>query len=297
MNTAVQIGILGAGAVGHMLAYLLQEFTSYDVQILGREGPRPLKSQIVWGERALDLDIPLRSGACQLLLVALKSYDIKAALREQLPHLAPGTPLVILSNGYIEPEIAELREPFAHLIWRKGIVTKGIKVDAEGRYRMGMQGEVIWGSREDPTAVESGCMRELAAFGWHWSADTCPLRKAKWYYNTVLNTLCAAYRLPRNGDALRLFEADGQALAHEVFTLGCELWPDWKAAEDELWWELRRLIQKTADNENSMARDVRLGRRTEADALSGCLRLSADPARYPLLISFHERVTGKSWAL
>jgi 2-dehydropantoate 2-reductase len=289
-----RIGIWGAGAVGHMLAYLLSHYCQVRLQMVGRQGPQSLASELFWGDLSAQLNIPkIDPLEPELVLVALKAYDLYEALAKHLPTLQPGTVVVLLSNGYIEPVIAPLRNQYPDLIWRKGIVTKGIKLDGQGRFRMGPEGHVIWGGKTAATPVETYCFDQLASYGWSWSSSACDLRRSKWFFNSVLNTLCAVYRLPRNGDALDLFEADLEALAKEAYALGQELWPDWDFSWDFLWWELRRLIQMTAENENSMARDFRLGRRTEAESLSGCLSLSARADSYPLLQDFHRKISSK----
>jgi ketopantoate reductase len=107
----------------------------------------------------------------------------------------------------------------------------------------------------------------------------------------VLNTLSGANRLPSNGDAAKLFAQDLERLAQEVFALSRELWPDWQPSWTVLWTKLEQLIRSTATNENSMARDVRLGRKTEAEVLSGLVLQAKQPRSYPLLLDLHQRLS------
>ena len=84
-----------------------------------------------------------------------------------------------------------------------------------------------------------------------------------------------------------VFFATPHGVAH---ALAGELWPEWKPAAPELWQNLLRLIAATADNENSMAADVRLGRRNEAAVLSGLVNKARDPQRYPLLLAYDQKL-------
>jgi ketopantoate reductase len=123
-------------------------------------------------------------------------------------------------------------------------------------------------------------------FKWHTQAAWATRRK--WLYNTVINSLTAAKRMARNGDLL----ADLPTLAavfDEAFKLGESRWQRWPLPRAELYAGLVALIEATADNENSMARDVRLGRRTETEYLAGL----APASGYPMLNSLHQTILSR----
>jgi 2-dehydropantoate 2-reductase len=103
---------------------------------------------------------------------------------------------------------------------------------------------------------------------FHWSNDALAAVRRKWLFNTVINSLCAVHRLPRNGDLLARRE-DLQSLFAEAFALGETVWGPWGTPSDTLYEHMLDLIEETAENENSMVRDLREGRRTESDALAG----------------------------
>ena len=63
---------------------------------------------------------------------------------------------------------------------------------------------------------------------------------------------------------------------------------DWPLAREDLYAAMLQLIEATASNENSMARDVRLGRPTESSFLAG---LAQDQRAYPLLTSLHAEIS------
>lgn len=284
------IGVVGPGAVGHMLSFFIQNSTRLPLQVLGRSGPQDMCAEIFWDNTWHQLKVEQNSSLCELLLVVVKSYDLSTALAAALPRLKAGGTVVLLGNGYLENFIAPLRSQWPELRWRKGIVTRGVRLEALGRFVLSREGEVVWGSSEEPQGIERELTQALAEQGFRWDARSCELRKDKWFYNTVLNTLAGVYHLPSNGDATRLFSQELELLAQEVFALGKELWPEWSASWQRLWNGLLQLIQATASNENSMARDVRLGRKTEAAVLSGCIELAREPEKFPLLANYHRRL-------
>jgi ketopantoate reductase len=183
------------------------------------------------------------------------------------------------------------------VILRKGLVTRGVKNAPEGGYSIGPQGQVIWGDDRTPTAIEQRIIQSLAPQGFQYNVQCCRLRREKWYYNTCLNTLCGVRRLARNGLAAEDYREELEALHYEVIALAQELWPDWQPVPRELWQNLLRLIANTAENENSMATDVRLGRQTEASVLSGMVYRSHQPEAFPLLLAFDQRLSDKAQSI
>ena len=137
---------------------------------------------------------------------------------------------------------------------------------------------------DEPTSAEQALLAAPPFFVWH--ANIEKLARRKWIYNAVINTLTAARGLARNGDLMH----DLPTLT-SVFNEACDLatamWGPLPLDRREMFRGLEQLIERTADNENSMARDKRLGRKTESDFLAG---LATDAKRYPLLVELHARV-------
>jgi ketopantoate reductase len=284
------VAIVGPGAVGQMLAFYLQRIPYLGIQLIGRKGLVRLDTTVRCREQDQRLRLDVIPGTPHLLFLCVKSYDLNAALETHLPVLPASCPIVCLGNGYLEPLLAPWRERFPGRIWRKGIVTRGVRWDDQQRLTVSALGEVVWGADSSPTFLEQRITHHLAADGLRWSAASCELRREKWFFNTVLNTIAGAYRLPSNGDAVRLFAHDLERLAQEVFALSREIWPDWRPSWTVLWTKLEQLIKTTASNENSMARDVRIGRKTEADVLSGLVLRTKNPQAYPLLLELHRKL-------
>ncbi len=284
------IGILGPGAVGHLLAYFFHRLPHTVIQMRGRQGRLTSAQPISEGDEITNIPLDQDSQLATLWFCCLKTYHLVDGLRGLLQDLKAGSEVVILSNGYVEPLLYDLRCEYPQIILRKGLVTRGVRLAAEGGYIVGAQGQVIWGDRRPPSAIEQSLLNGLGAQGFVWSEETCRLRREKWFYNTCLNTMCGVYRLQRNSLALSDHRDELEALASEVLALAQELWLDWQPVQKDLWKNLLGLIARTADNENSMAADVRLGRQTEASALSGMVYSAKDPQRYGLLLAFDQKL-------
>ncbi|HET9238920.1 MAG TPA: ketopantoate reductase C-terminal domain-containing protein [Oligoflexus sp.] len=285
------VGILGPGAVGHMLAFFLNQVHGLQVQMRGRSGLLSAGQPIVFqnGPEAA-LRLSTEGPPPRLWFACLKAHALVDGLRAWMQDQAAGTQIIILSNGYIEPLLIPLRRESPNILFRKGLVTRGIKRDASGAYVIGPKGQVIWGEERSPTALEDLILRELGPHGFQWNTQACRLRREKWYFNTCLNTLSGVHRYARNGLAAEEGRDELEALSHEVLLLARELWPDWQPAHRDLWQNLLRLIANTADNENSMAADVRLGRPTEAAVLSGMVHQAHDPSAYPILLALDHKL-------
>lgn len=285
------VAIVGAGAVGQMLAFFMRSVGVSNVVCYGRHGPVALSGRVLFHDQSTTLGSDLTAPSHQLWLFATKAYDLVPALEQWLPKVEGTTPLSILSNGFIEPELSGIRSRFPQHELRKGVVSRGARMLADGTLALSPKGEIRWGGANGVKGFERSLMQALASKGFVWDPEVCKARKEKWFCNTVLNTLCGVYRLKRNADAEE--QKEYAKLCHEVYELGLEFWPEWKGQEELLHKKLAALVATTADNENSMAVDMRLGRKTEAAFLSGhVLRFQDRERRFPLLSHLHVQLLG-----
>lgn len=287
----MNVTVIGPGAIGLFVALRLLRLGA-QVSLVGRAGPQAVRESFLTDEGPLDLNIPActeqdvaRAG---LVFVAVKALDLASAL-SWTRGLRPGTPVVVTVNGAIHPIIVQEKQHSPHLLWHLGSCTFGVSRAPSGRFEQrSSRGVINIGPLtvgEEPAAVEMELVaKDSQVFAWQ--PHMLALSRRKWLYNTVINTLCAVSRLPCNGDLLR----DRPALEgvfNEAYELGIELWGAWTFDREELRRGLTDLIAETRTNENSMARDVRLGRKTESAYLAG---LATKPEKYPLLMAYHARI-------
>lgn len=235
MNASrLRIGIIGKGALGLGLQNLLSPF----------------------------FDVQFTVDKAHLVFFCVKSYQLEAAIHENLPLIAPETPVISLSNGWVEPLLFPQ--------FRLGIATVAFTRTPDGGViRKDKSGKVIWGpltKGTKPTQVERILFEKLPLFSW--TDEPRSLHRQKWLFNTSLNCSLAKLGLNRNGEILSHLSTLSQFFA-EAFALGELKWGKWPNEKLTYWEELLRLIQDTAENQNSMAADIAKNRKTEIDYLAG----------------------------
>lgn len=226
---------------------------------------------------------PLISTDVPAVFFCVKAFDLSQALKEQAALWPVDIPFVTLTNGFIAPEIDACKSILGDRPVRWGMTTIGAAFKENGALQVYGDGAITaWGPFQsplqpapEPSSLDKPTAGELnaigAQLGWTWQDDIVPTIRRKWLFNTVLNTMCGALRLSSNGKLLN-HRVLAEAVLSEAYDLAKELWPA-RARDieplDVLRTQFLQLVQKTADNENSMARDARLGRRTESSFLAG----------------------------
>lgn len=226
---------------------------------------------------------PLVPADLPVVFFCVKAFDLAEALRQQAPLWAPEIPFVTLCNGFIAGEIESVLDILKDRPLRWGMTTMGAAFQAHGELKVYGEGATTsWGPYQSANAMPLDKARYPAASaaeemvlaankGWEWHPDITPVIRRKWIFNTVLNTMCGALRLSSNGKLIN-HRTLADAVLEEAYELAKLLWPN-RVKDLEKLDFLREqfwiLVQKTFDNENSMARDVRLGRRTETSYLAG----------------------------
>jgi 2-dehydropantoate 2-reductase len=285
------VTIIGPGAVGLFIAHrLIRQGVS--LGFVGPEGPRAVHQSFRAYDGLIDLRVPAPTsselGSSDLAFVVVKAFQLAEALQATRQQ-KPGTAVIVLVNGAIHEVVEREQKRSPHLLWRLGSCTFGVSRTEGGIYEQRSQtGEILLGPlspEETPTNAEEFIIqKDPEVFAWR--PEMMQLYRRKWLFNTVINTLCAAHRLPRNGELLKDLPLVA-AVFDEAYRLGVALWGAWSFGRESLYLGVVDLIRATAANENSMARDVRLGRRTESEFLAG---LAKDVTLYPLLSEFHERI-------
>ena len=283
--------VVGKGAIGTALAAYATQI-GLTAGVLGRQGPIAHQALFASAPDAppLALALPVVQPAqADLVLVAVKAFDLGPALLGLVPALKPQTPVLVFANGAVDGMVREAATRFPALAFRLGLVTFGVS-EIEGGFAVrSVGGEASFGPLAAMyDAPVKPIERSLAAPTgvFRWRGDVLMQHRRKWVFNTVINTMCAAGRLPCNGDLIA-HEADVRAVFAEAFALAVRLWGPWPATPESLWTAMVELIRATAGNENSMARDVRLGRRTESAYLAG---LAPKDGSFPRLNALHAQL-------
>ncbi len=271
--------IIGNGALGTGIAAHLQ-LLGMIPRFLGREGAKAVRATVENTPRGtLTLSLPeLTANQLQeavAIFVAVKAYHLRDSLSQHLPNLPPSIPIVSVGNGAIDGDLRDLAKEFPERRFRWGTTNLAVTRLGESLFSLkNPLATIHWGPlvplADSPVPGEKALL-EAAPNLFHWESDAISLGRTKWLFNTVINTLAGTERAPTNADILK-GRAHLELVFREAYALGETHWGSWHEGPQTLLEKLIALIEKTKDNENSMAHDVRLGRKTESDYLAGLAR-------------------------
>ncbi len=291
----MRVLIQGAGALGSLLGYHLAE-AGHEVTLGLRRRPDGWPRQ--GGSPALSLFSPdskskktvpvrltwpeKRGSPADLLLLTTKAHDAEEAARRAEHLLPPEGAAVLLSNGLgLEPAVSA-RLPGR--LFLRGLAYCGALLEFPGGVRDTGGGRIVFGlwENEDRAASDAGGRLESILRTFREAgipAEAAPrLDRALWekaMANLAINPLGALARV-RNGvvgtdphlsaaGKKVLEEARAVAAAEGVY-IGRE-------ESEEIF---RSTAAATAENENSMLRDLLSGKRTEIDHLNGAVAQRAE---------------------
>ncbi len=276
----MKIAVIGAGALGCLLAGLLKEadedvlliaHTSAQAALISSRGIRIRTDQ---GNRVVPVKItahPVRNGGSDLVIVAVKAYDTFSAARTAAYLVAPETIVLTLQNG-----LGNVEALAKYIDLRK--IAQGTTTQASTSFDIGD----IYHAASGPTII--GCVRrelvpqldEIKRIFNHASIPTETTSKieiAVWrklLVNVAINPVSALTGL-RNGELLvheeavrfmkdAVIEASKVADALKIDLSGRE--PFQSVVE---------AAKVTGRNKSSMLQDTERGRKTEVDFMNGAI--------------------------
>lgn len=307
----------GTGAVALALASQIQRNANLVPKVfIGRTGVLKNVYAKILGQNLDSEDIEVQShfenqgeanqaaARGTLVFICTDAWGAADAVRKACSLVQASTPIIVLSNGAVESGVAQAClecgfEPDQKL--RAGIVTVGIAESNQLAERKsytlhGRDGSFAWGpwSQRFDTHIDAQTTAEANLLSsqnrsprLRWIPDAIYQRREKWLLNAVINSLCAAYQLPRNGLLFTMTDKVDEGF-HEAYALGLEMWGPWQRDPKALHAKLWQVIKDTAQNENSMARTLRRGRITESAFLAG---LAVGREHYPNLKLWHSVIT------
>ncbi len=273
--------VLGAGAMGCLMAARLHA-AGGKVIVLLREAQANQSVQLVLEEGGARREITLPgssakdAGQISHLLVTTKAYDVEPAVRSIVHRLDGQSRVLLLVNGlgYAQPLLRDF--PWLQLFY--GTTTQGAYRTAPYHVYHAGSGQTRIGRPEHPAAPAWMSLWQQALPDCRWEADIAQALWLKLAINCAINPLTALHNC-RNGDL-----ATREELAREVAGL-CEEIAELTRAQGyielaaDLHQRVRTVIKATAENHSSMLQDVRGGRSTEIDYITGhLLRVAAQCA-------------------
>ncbi|MGE0174204.1 MAG: ketopantoate reductase family protein [Oligoflexales bacterium] len=286
--------VIGNGNIGSLVGVSMAEKFPGSIYFVGSKG---LLSHDVpyirFGKEGLTKfplppKLPIQA---DVIFLAVKAYQIPLVLRDFSIVVKDGAPIISLCNGYVREELDELKARFPKAVIRQGMATFGAKIPDDGIRRFTEKGGIFWGPFGDnapATEIESTIVRDNQAFGFTFDMEVENRIRQKWLFNVAVNTLCGEKRLAKNRETLNHYPTLKQYF-DEAYHCADGLWGPWAKPYEKSFEECLRLVDETGENENSMACDVRLGRKTESEYLAGvCAR---DAKAHPGLAQAHRKVS------
>ncbi|PYZ97915.1 2-dehydropantoate 2-reductase [Alteribacter lacisalsi] len=293
----MKVHIIGGGAAG-LLAAAYAQSAGMDVGIITRTEKQALMLQeeglsVQHGQevrkhhvRAESFETASLAGA-DITIVAVKQFSLSPVL-EKLSSMEADGPVLFLMNGMGHLEKGADALPASPLY--SGVMTHGaFRVDPVTVRHTG-QGILKAGAAGDgyiDEAVYELCTRlDSAGLRCETTGSIADMMAEKLTVNAVINPLTAIYQV-ENGALCDggFFEINARELHAEVKSV----LPN--AAE---WDQVEEVIRGTAENYSSMCMDLRKGRPTEVDAITGYVLNAARQkgVKVPLTGFVHHSVKG-----
>lgn len=276
----MKIVILGPGAIGCLVAAYLSK-TKEDIWLLDKDKARAHKLQAQgisiegtgtsWQAKVKVSADAKAVGEADVLIVCVKCYDTKTAVKSAKPCIGPRTYVLTLQNGLGNIEnIGEIIGPDRLLA---GITNQGSTLLGVGKVRHAGKGETIIGRIDGEFPVELRHIRDIFnKAGWETkiTRDMKALLWSKLIINVGINVLTALTRLP-NG---KIVEYEGtRRLMREAVTEAVRVAKRKrvKLHYDDPLAKVESVCEATSSNICSMLQDVLSHRRTEVDYLNGVI--------------------------
>ncbi|MBY6187032.1 2-dehydropantoate 2-reductase [Marinobacter hydrocarbonoclasticus] len=278
----MSVGILGAGALGQLMAHALQE-QGHNVTLLRRPGHADARHS----HRLTPLSGPDRCHpishrasdqpqALSTVLVLTKAQDCLTALEPLLNWLPADVPIVLLHNGMGPQQAAVERWP-GHTWWA-GSLTDGALAHSSTHVRHTGQGIRKAGPLSDPP-TDAALPAPLADAGFEFDNAIVTALWQKLTVNLLINPLTARDRVCNGSLLNEAYRDELRALSEEVALVGRALGQPERGSH--ILDRALTVAQATAQNRSSMLQDVEAGRPTELDAITGYLIRQADELGLP----------------
>ena len=275
--------ILGAGAVGHLVAGMLTRASILSEFILQPIQKSSLASHYIFSDKVSSNQMVRNLSAhadltkIEVLWVCVKSYQLKSALTSIKHKCSAETNIVLMQNGMGNLEIAI--EVLGDVVAENQLFvvsnTHGAYLELRpnnavihhtGIGQMKLGGNFLGSGVEKPIFLDS--LPTTMNISWHKDIESELWLKLG--INAVINPLTAIYQC-RNGELAR-----NQHYKNIVDKLLSELIVFYKHINrqhiaDLITKRCYEVIHNTSDNYSSMLRDVQAGRKTEIHAITGYL--------------------------
>ena len=295
----MRIGIIGAGAMGSLFAYLLCQ-AGYGPWLLDecQEKVDKIKTdgltvEGVTGEHHIScLNItsrPEEIGIVDLLIVFVKAYDTEKAIQRAVSMIGDGTLVLTLQNGLNNLEkITDITGKSQAI---GGITAHGATRLGHAHIRHAGIGETVVGSLKCERTKELSKIKEILDSSGIQTSITDDVEGTIWsklIINAAINPLTALTRL-NNGEIIEHSEL--LDIQSRVIGEACAVA---KAKGVTIHYhnpleKVKDVCRATAFNKSSMLQDILNGKKTEIDYINGAIL--SEGSRYSVPTTYNEILT------
>lgn len=276
----MKIVIIGPGAMGCLFAAHLAK-SKEEVWLLDKRPERikkikeeGLRLEGVSGNWQAKIKItqdPKEIGVCDLIIITVKSYDTKEAIKSVKPLIGENTFVLTLQNGLGNVEI--ISEIVGQDKTLGGITSHGATLLSVTNIRHAGKGDTVIGRIDGKIPVQLRSIRELlnsVGFETRISKDIKAILWSKLIINVGINALTAITHL--NNGKLIEFEATRKILEEAVSeAIRVAKKQRIKLIYDDPLSKVEAVCQATSNNISSMLQDVLNKKRTEIDFINGVI--------------------------
>ncbi len=267
----VNIGIIGAGAIGGLFGGLLAE-KSHDVVLIGRNPHiRSIRENGIFvsgenGSFSVDVDavVDTPDKDFDLVVFATKSYDTENALFEHSDLFDEETLVLSIQNGIGNEEVLRRFNGIDSSKVVGGVTSNGASIVEPGKIRWNGTGRTVVGDERVQNILE-GIQAPL-----EYSENIKGVIWGKTLINCGINPIGALTGFC-NGEVVKYLKdvlvevvKEGVKVAEER---GIEL-------EFDPVSEIVKVCRNTSDNKNSMLQDIESNKKTEIDYMNGVISRS-----------------------
>lgn len=276
----MKIIVVGPGAIGSLFSAKLSR-TQHEVSILDKDPERAriiskngLRIEEPYGETTAMVPTtsdPIKAGVADIVCICVKAYDTESALVHALPTIGPETIVVTLQNGLGNLQhIVAMTDP-KHAVC--AVTSHGATRLGPGHVRHAGTGTTAIASYVDTeTEPAAKFAQALTDAGLEATVqdDSTTLVWSKLIVNAAINPVTALADIP-NGVLLNRPDLMEQASSAATEAQSVAVAAGVTLSFDDAVAEVTKVCKSTGENISSMLQDLRIGRRTEVEAINGAI--------------------------
>lgn len=284
----MNILIMGAGAMGSAVGGFMA-LKGHDVTLVGRKAhinaikAAGLHITGIWGEHCVTKlngftsVEELQERKFDLIIVAVKSYDTENAAQVLAPYVDENTFLCSYQNGLGNAEILAEHYGWNRVVGARVIYGARINTPGEVEITVIAAPTVVGAYQGDVPDVKARQIAQLMDDSGIPSCYTEKIQTILWSkvaYNCALNPLSALLDVPYGRLAEEVYTRRlMEEVIQELYSVGTAMGISLEPANGEAYIKkfYEELLPPTAAHYASMREDLKKMRRTEIDALNGCI--------------------------